>query len=38
VPAALKAYIDQIVRVDRTFSSEPDDSAAPYEPSTSGKR
>ncbi|MEV4207457.1 FMN-dependent NADH-azoreductase [Nocardia salmonicida] len=37
VPAMLKAYIDQIVRVGRTFSFDPD-AAAPYTPLTSGKR
>jgi FMN-dependent NADH-azoreductase len=38
IPAALKAYIDQIVRIGRTFLFEPDDEAAPYKPLTSGKR
>ncbi|MGY0497559.1 FMN-dependent NADH-azoreductase [Nocardia sp. FBN12] len=37
VPAMLKAYIDQIVRVGRTFSFDPD-AASPYTPLTSGKR
>ncbi|MFC4374197.1 FMN-dependent NADH-azoreductase [Nocardia halotolerans] len=37
VPAMLKAYIDQIVRVGRTFSFDPA-AAAPYTPLTSGKR
>ncbi|MEV0550548.1 NAD(P)H-dependent oxidoreductase [Nocardia salmonicida] len=37
VPAMLKAYIDQIVRVGRTFSFDPD-AAAPYTPLASGKR
>ncbi|MEU4414144.1 FMN-dependent NADH-azoreductase [Nocardia salmonicida] len=37
VPAMLKAYIDQIVRIGRTFSFDPD-AAAPYTPLTSGKR
>ncbi|MEU4709399.1 NAD(P)H-dependent oxidoreductase [Nocardia salmonicida] len=37
VPAMLKAYIDHIVRVGRTFSFDPD-AAAPYTPLTSGKR
>ncbi|MFD6450190.1 FMN-dependent NADH-azoreductase [Nocardia sp. NPDC060220] len=37
VPAMLKAYIDQIVRVGRTFSFDPE-AAAPYTPLTSGKR
>ena len=38
VPAALKAYIDQIVRIGRTFQFEPGDKAAPYKPLTAGKR
>ncbi|MFC9664145.1 FMN-dependent NADH-azoreductase [Nocardia sp. NPDC127606] len=37
VPAMLKAYIDQIVRVGRTFSFDPE-AAAPYTPLTAGKR
>ncbi|MFD8104181.1 FMN-dependent NADH-azoreductase [Nocardia fluminea] len=37
VPAMLKAYIDQIVRVGRTFSFDPE-AAAPYTPLMSGKR
>lgn len=37
VPAMLKAYIDQIVRVGRTFSFDPD-AEAPYTPLISGKR
>ncbi|MEV6225015.1 NAD(P)H-dependent oxidoreductase [Nocardia fluminea] len=37
VPAMLKAYIDQIVRVGRTFSFDPE-AAAPYTPLVSGKR
>jgi FMN-dependent NADH-azoreductase len=32
VPSTLKAYIDQIVRVGRTFVFEPEDSANPYKP------
>lgn len=38
IPAMLKAYIDQIVRVGRTFSFDPEDTVAPYTPLTSGKR
>ena len=38
VPAAFKAYIDQIVRVGRTFAFEPEDEAQPYKPLVHGKR
>jgi FMN-dependent NADH-azoreductase len=38
VPSGFKAYIDQIVRVGRTFLFEPDDPAAPYKPVARGKR
>ena len=38
IPAGLKAYIDQVVRVGRTFSFEPQDKVAPYKPLTCGKR
>jgi len=38
IPAPLKAYIDQIVRIGRTFAFEPEDAAAPYKPLVSGKR
>lgn len=32
MPAALKAYIDQVVRVGRTFAFDPSNSGSPYEP------
>jgi FMN-dependent NADH-azoreductase len=38
IPATLKAYIDQIVRVGRTFAFEPEDTVQPYKPLTCGKR
>lgn len=38
IPAALKAYIDQIVRIGRTFDFEPHDTAQPYKPLVHGKR
>ena len=38
LPSGLKAYIDQIVRVGRTYLFEPHDLAAPYEPLVHGKR
>lgn len=38
IPAPLKAYIDQIVRIGRTFLFEPQDASAPYKPLVSGKR
>jgi FMN-dependent NADH-azoreductase len=38
VPAVFKAYIDQIVRVGRTFLYVPEDAAAPYRPLVHGKR
>jgi FMN-dependent NADH-azoreductase len=38
IPATLKAWIDQVVRIGRTFLFEPDDAAAPYKPLTVGKR
>jgi FMN-dependent NADH-azoreductase len=37
-PAVFKAYIDNIVRVGRTFLYVPDDAAAPYKPLVHGKR
>ena len=37
-PAVFKAYIDNIVRVGRTFLYVPDDAAAPYRPLVHGKR
>jgi FMN-dependent NADH-azoreductase len=38
IPAALKAYIDQIVRIGRTFAFEPHDAREPYKPLVHGKR
>jgi FMN-dependent NADH-azoreductase len=38
VPSAFKAYIDQIVRVGRTFLFDPDDTEQPYRPLLQGKR
>jgi FMN-dependent NADH-azoreductase len=38
VPSTLKAYIDQIVRIGRTFAFEPEDSANPYKPLVFGKK
>lgn len=38
VPSTFKAYIDQIVRVGRTFAFEPEDSANPYKPLVLGKK
>jgi FMN-dependent NADH-azoreductase len=38
VPSSFKAYIDQIVRVGRTFAFEPEDSANPYKPLVLGKK
>lgn len=38
IPATLKAYIDQIVRVGRTFAFEPEDAVQPYKPLAHGKR
>lgn len=32
VPSTFKAYIDQIVRIGRTFAFEPEESANPYKP------
>jgi FMN-dependent NADH-azoreductase len=37
-PAVFKAYIDNIVRVGRTFLYVPDDGASPYRPLVHGKR
>ena len=37
-PAVFKAYIDNIVRVGRTFLFVPNDAAAPYQPLVHGKR
>lgn len=38
VPSTFKAYIDQIVRVGRTFDFDPDDLDEPYKPLVHGKR
>ena len=38
IPATLKAWIDQVVRIGRTFLFEPHDAVAPYKALTSGKR
>ncbi|MGL4617619.1 FMN-dependent NADH-azoreductase [Chroococcidiopsis sp.] len=38
VPSTLKAYIDQIVRIGRTFAFEPEDAANPYKPLVLGKK
>jgi FMN-dependent NADH-azoreductase len=37
VPAQLKAYIDQIVRIGKTFSFDPSDSENPYRPLIASK-
>ncbi len=38
VPSTFKAYIDQIVRVGRTYNFEPEDTEAPYKPLVHGKK
>lgn len=38
IPSTLKAYIDQIVRVGRTFLFEPADETRPYKPLVHGKK
>lgn len=38
MPSSFKAYIDQIVRVGRTFAFEPEDAAQPYKPLVHGKK
>lgn len=38
VPSTFKAYIDQLVRVGRTFAFEPENSANPYKPLVLGKK
>lgn len=38
VPSSFKAYIDQIVRIRRTFDFDPDDHEHPYKPLVHGKR
>jgi FMN-dependent NADH-azoreductase len=38
VPSTFKAYIDQIVRIGRTFAFEPENSVNPYKPLVWGKK
>lgn len=38
IPSALKAYIDQIVRIGRTFAFAPENAANPYKPLVLGKK
>jgi len=38
VPSTFKAYIDQIVRVGRTWAFEPENPEAPYKPLVHGKK
>lgn len=38
IPSAFKAYIDQIVRIGRTFMFSPEDAANPYKPLVVGKK
>ena len=38
IPSALKAYIDQIVRIGRTFAFEPENAENPYKPLVLGKK
>jgi FMN-dependent NADH-azoreductase len=38
VPSGFKAYIDQIVRVGKTFAFEPEDKDTPYKPLVHGKK
>lgn len=38
VPSSFKAYIDQIVRIRRTFDFDPGDQQQPYKPLVHGKR
>lgn len=38
VPSVFKAYIDNIVRIGRTFLFTPEDADAPYKPLVDGKR
>jgi FMN-dependent NADH-azoreductase len=38
VPSGFKAYIDQIVRVGRTFDFAPEDADSPYKPLVLGKK
>jgi FMN-dependent NADH-azoreductase len=38
IPSTLKAYIDQIVRIGRTFALEPENPDNPYKPLVLGKK
>jgi FMN-dependent NADH-azoreductase len=38
MPAQLKAYVDQIVRIGRTFSFDPANEKQPYTPLLTGKQ
>lgn len=38
IPSSLKAYIDQIVRIGRTFAFSPENAANPYKPLVLGKK
>ncbi len=38
IPSAFKAYIDNTVRINRTFLFTPEDKAAPYKPLVSNKK
>ncbi|PSR19170.1 FMN-dependent NADH-azoreductase [filamentous cyanobacterium CCP3] len=38
VPSTFKAYLDQIVRVGRTFAIDPEDAEDPYKPLLLGKK
>lgn len=38
IPSTLKAYIDQIVRIGRTFAFEPENPQNPYKPLVLGKK
>jgi FMN-dependent NADH-azoreductase len=38
IPSSLKAYIDQIVRIGRTFAFAPENAANPYKPLVLGKK
>lgn len=38
IPSPLKAYIDQIVRIGRTFAFEPEHNENPYKPLVLGKK
>jgi FMN-dependent NADH-azoreductase len=38
IPSTLKAYIDQIVRIGRTFAFQPENVANPYQPLVANKK